>query len=250
MSNIVSIVMDVPTTTSIAIAEGVELQHKNVIDLVRKYVDDLGVFGGVAFKILPFETAGGTQSREVAMLNEQQATLLITYMRNSDVVRQFKIRLVEEFYSARNQTPNMPTTFVEALRLAADKAEQVELLEHQAEIDAPKVAFHDRITVTHKMMQVGDAAKLMKVKPRFLFKYLRDKKWLFKNSGRAMQTAVNAGWMVTKIGTRPCPIRGEADYITPYVTGLGYEKLENLLTADGHIQQSAPDNQRVLEVVE
>jgi phage regulator Rha-like protein len=38
----------------------------------------------------------------VALLNEQQTTLLITYMRNNEVVREFKKRLVSEFFTMRS----------------------------------------------------------------------------------------------------------------------------------------------------
>lgn len=90
-------------TTTLAIAEGTEVEHKNVLELVRKYKGDLEEFGGIAFKTQPFETAGGKQTREVAELNEQQATLILTYMRNSEIVRKFKKRLVGEFYRMRDK---------------------------------------------------------------------------------------------------------------------------------------------------
>ncbi len=88
-------------TTTLAIAEGTQNQHKTVIQLTRKYREDLGEFGGVAFEMRPFETTGGVQQREIALLNEPQATLLMTYMRNSPIVRQFKKRLVRAFYEMR-----------------------------------------------------------------------------------------------------------------------------------------------------
>lgn len=74
-------------TTSLAIDEGVGNPHKSVIRLIRENLDDLNEFGRVAFQNAPFETAGGTQNREVATLSEQQSTLLLTYMRNNDVVK-------------------------------------------------------------------------------------------------------------------------------------------------------------------
>ncbi|QCK18581.1 hypothetical protein FORC88_1431 [Salmonella enterica subsp. enterica serovar Typhimurium] len=50
----------------------------------------------------PFQTDGGMQKQEIALLNEQQTTLLITYMRNNEVVREFKKRLVAEFFTMRS----------------------------------------------------------------------------------------------------------------------------------------------------
>ena len=90
-------------TTSEIVASGVGIQHKNLLAVVRKYASDFNEFGRVAFETRSFETAGGTQNREVALLNEQQATLLVTYCRNSEVVRKFKIALVKAFYEMREQ---------------------------------------------------------------------------------------------------------------------------------------------------
>lgn len=88
-----------PMTTSLAIAEGTQNTHKAVIQLVRKYVDDLQEFGTLAFEM---RKSGGMPT-EVAFLNEPQATLLITYLRNTDTVRRFKIALVKAFYELRDR---------------------------------------------------------------------------------------------------------------------------------------------------
>lgn len=125
MSNIVSIINGEALTTSLAIAEGVGNEHKHVIRLIRDYLSDLKEFGRVSFENAPFETAGGTQQREYAMLNEQQATLLITYMRNNDIVRAFKKQLVKAFYEAM-QSRSVPKSLAQALRLAADLEEAKE----------------------------------------------------------------------------------------------------------------------------
>lgn len=100
--NIVILSKDgVPVTTSLAIAQGTDNDHASVIKLVRTYQADFEDFGRVGFEIQPFETAGGTQQREISILNEQHATLLITFMRNSEIVREFKKRLVREFWKMR-----------------------------------------------------------------------------------------------------------------------------------------------------
>lgn len=91
-------------TTTLAIAEGTESPHASVIKLARKYRDDLGEFGSLGFEIQVTRKDGrGGEPTEYALLNEPQATLLLTYMRNSDVVRQFKKKLVRAFYDMREQ---------------------------------------------------------------------------------------------------------------------------------------------------
>lgn len=85
-------------TTSAAIADGVKREHDTIIKLIDRNKDDLEEFGKVGFEI----RAGYNNAKvRVAMLNEQQTTLLITYMRNNDVVRSFKKRLVAEFFRMR-----------------------------------------------------------------------------------------------------------------------------------------------------
>lgn len=122
-------------TTSLAIAEGTKVQHKNVMELVRKYLADLDRFGGVAFETLPFETAGGDQEREVAILNEPQAALVIAFMRNTDIVIEFKVALIKEFFDMRSALSKpIVLTYPQALRQLADETEAKELAQEIARI--------------------------------------------------------------------------------------------------------------------
>lgn len=72
-----------PFTRSLVIATEAENEHRAVLQLIRGNLADLNDVGRVAFEIAPFETAGGTQRREVAELDEPAAALLMTYLRNS-----------------------------------------------------------------------------------------------------------------------------------------------------------------------
>ncbi|EEQ1468303.1 hypothetical protein HDG27_001813 [Salmonella enterica] len=93
--------LDLVTNTA-SIAEGVGRDHDTIIKLVDRNKSDLEEFGRVGFEIRTLDTKGGRQKQRVALLNEQQATLLITYMRNNEVVRSFKKRLVAEFFTMRS----------------------------------------------------------------------------------------------------------------------------------------------------
>lgn len=59
------------TTTSLVVAEGTQVQHKNVLELVRANLADFEEFGRVAFETRPFYTAGGTQQQTIAILTEE-----------------------------------------------------------------------------------------------------------------------------------------------------------------------------------
>ncbi|WP_289702617.1 Rha family transcriptional regulator [uncultured Parasutterella sp.] len=104
MSNSLAFIQNgVAVTSSFIISEGVAIQHKNVLELIKKYLDDLKTFGNVLFETESFKTAGGTQKREIAILNEPQTTLLLTFFKNTEIVRKFKVALVQKFYELRNQ---------------------------------------------------------------------------------------------------------------------------------------------------
>lgn len=90
-----------PTTTTLQIALGLGIQHASVIKIVRTYLPDFQEFGRVGFKIQPFMTNGGEQFRKYAILNEQQSYFLMTLMRNSPRVIEFKKALVKAFFEAR-----------------------------------------------------------------------------------------------------------------------------------------------------
>lgn len=92
-----------PVTTSIVLAENTDNTHQAILRLLNKYRKDFEFFGRVGFEIQPFETEGGTQRRQIAFLNEQQATLLVTYCKNTEIVRKFKVILVKAFYDMRQQ---------------------------------------------------------------------------------------------------------------------------------------------------
>lgn len=84
--------------SSLIIAGRTENQHASVLRVIRDNLADFEQFGQVGFEI-----AAGYNNAQVtiAHLNEPQATLLMTYMRNSEVVKNFKIALVAEFYRMR-----------------------------------------------------------------------------------------------------------------------------------------------------
>lgn len=125
-AEIVTLIGGQAVTTTPAIAQGTGVDHASVIKLVRTYRTDLEEFGGVGFEIQPFETAGGSQQREIAVLNEQQATLVMTYMRNSDIVREFKKRLVKAFWEMKNQNTSRPMSQLEVLAASAQALVMIE----------------------------------------------------------------------------------------------------------------------------
>ena len=106
MSKIVKMIDSEPKVSSLIIAENSNNQHKSIMQLCRKYIDELRSFGRVTFEMLPFETNGGVQKKEIIYLNEQQVYLLLTFMKNSSIIIKFKIALVREFFKMRELLQN------------------------------------------------------------------------------------------------------------------------------------------------
>lgn len=89
-------------TKSDLIAEGVKKSHETIIKLIDRNIHDFEEFGPVGFEIrMVNRHQGGGKKLRIAILNEEQATLLITYMRNNEIVRAFKKMLVSEFFKMR-----------------------------------------------------------------------------------------------------------------------------------------------------
>jgi phage regulator Rha-like protein len=92
-----------PFTTSKVIAECAKVQHHTVTRLIQKYESDLREFGKVRFEIEASIGSTTGQMKKIYHLNEEQATLLMTYLKNTAPVRKFKKELVRQFYLMRSE---------------------------------------------------------------------------------------------------------------------------------------------------
>lgn len=87
-----------PFTTNEIIAEFSGLKPRSVTDLTQQHMDSLEKFGSVQVEITP-----GSEHKKIWHYNEQQATLLITFMKNTAPVVEFKEALVSAFYHAKHE---------------------------------------------------------------------------------------------------------------------------------------------------
>lgn len=89
-----------PRASSEVIARGVKQGHRGLMQLIRRHQDNLESFGKVQFQMRANRRGSPT---EVALLNEHQAALIISFMRNSAEVVDFKVRLIREFFRMRDE---------------------------------------------------------------------------------------------------------------------------------------------------
>lgn len=94
-------------TDSMVIANGTGNQHHTITRILRKYPAD---FGKMEFMDLKSINSKSGRPTKVYLLNEEQATLLITYLDNTETVRDFKRNLVHQFFEMRKFIAEKATT--------------------------------------------------------------------------------------------------------------------------------------------
>ena len=101
--NIVEVYEDELRVSHRVIAEQTDNQVVSVQNLITDNIKDLEEFGRVHFKNEAIKNIKNKINEEKTYyLNEPQATLLITFMRNSEIVKKFKVSLVKEFYRMKD----------------------------------------------------------------------------------------------------------------------------------------------------
>lgn len=92
-----------PFTTSDVIATFAGIQHHTVTRLIQQHEADFKEFGSLRFEIEVRKRKVGATTAKHYQLNEEQATLLMTYLKNTAQVRAFKKELVRQFYAMRTE---------------------------------------------------------------------------------------------------------------------------------------------------
>ena len=93
-----------PYTTSEVIAECAGVDRHTVQQQTEKHRKRLEKFGVLAFEMRkPPKGSNGGHPRKVFRYNEEQATLLITFLDNTDVVADFKVELVRQFFAMKRE---------------------------------------------------------------------------------------------------------------------------------------------------
>ncbi|HHU1393124.1 TPA: phage antirepressor KilAC domain-containing protein, partial [Escherichia coli] len=138
-------------------------------DFIARVKDELDGEGYEIF-VTPMDKKKGGADQVVIVMTYKQA--LRVAARESKAVRRSLIDKLEELQQANSPTPSIPQTLPEALRLAAELAEQKLQLEQQLVAAAPKVDFADRVSVANGIL-IGNFAKVVGLKQNALFSWLR-----------------------------------------------------------------------------
>ncbi len=232
--------------TSETIATGAGVEHRAVLQLVATHEDALGQLGPSAFgmrKGAPLPQGGFAKGTRVALLNEQQATLVLALMRNTDAVVAFKVALVKAFFDMA-QRLGAPITLTGPQLMAAALIEaQATLEQHKAQVLelTPRAEAFDAFLSTTGDYSVNEAAKILSRDHAILTgeKRLRDwmqaNRWLYRDAGnkpRAYQTRIDQQVLAEKAQWHYHPETGEKVLDTPQVrvTAKGIQALAKALT--------------------
>lgn len=130
------------TVSSLTVAEGSGVEHRAVLQLIMKRTLELEQFGQVAFEM----RAGYNNAQvRVALLNEPQATLLMSFQKNTAEVIAFKVALVKGFFEMARQLQSAPApaelSRSDLARMVLESENEKLALSSKIEADAPKVNF-------------------------------------------------------------------------------------------------------------
>ena len=103
-TTLLEIIENEPRISHRLIAEQTDNSQVSIRKLIDKHTDKLELFGVLSFKMTKLNNSEkGGRPEKTYYLNEQQATLLLTFMRNNEIVINFKVRLVKDFFQMREK---------------------------------------------------------------------------------------------------------------------------------------------------
>ncbi|ELX1721256.1 phage antirepressor KilAC domain-containing protein, partial [Escherichia coli] len=203
---------------------------------IKKILDELEGEDGYT-KSATVPPGGGTPMVVITMTYKQA---LRVAARESKAVRRSLIDKLEELQQANSPAPSIPQTLPDALRLAAELAEQKMQLEQQLVAAAPKVDFADRVSAANGIL-IGNFAKVVGLKQNALFSWLRQNGILMAFGARKnvpRQQYINAGYFTVK----EVVLDDENGYqirLTPQLTGKGQQWLTRKLLDAGLLKPVA-----------
>ncbi len=93
----------IPFTTSKVISEVVGIEHRKIKVAIRKHKEAIETFGILAPYEADIQDRRRGQPEVIYKLNEEQATFLMTLLKNTPTVVAFKKELVRQFYAMRRE---------------------------------------------------------------------------------------------------------------------------------------------------
>jgi len=217
------------TMNSREIAELVEKRH----DSVKRTIDMLvgkELIQPQSVDEQDTDTMGRKRTTSVYYLEKRDSFVVV-----AQLSPEFTARLVDRWQELEAEKANggfqIPRTIGEALRLAADQAEQIETMK-------PKVLAYDRLDTADGNLTLRPASKVLGYPERKLAQWLQSNRWAFRQSGKGpLQAHVdkrNARYLDHKLHNYTDERTGEDKVsVTLVITPKGLAKLAKVLPKSG-----------------
>jgi len=187
---------DAVTMSSREIAALTQKHHFDVMRDIERMFEQLGEdLQGYAQNFV--HSQNSQQYREYRLDREHTECLITGYSAT------LRIRIIRRLCELEVATAPLPQTLPEALRLAADMAEQNAQLTSKVHENAPKVAFIEHYVETGGAKGLRETAKILNMPEKAMINALVHDKVLFRQSGNLMPHALRQrdGLFTMKTGT-------------------------------------------------
>lgn len=183
------------TMSSREIADLTDKRHDNV----KRTIADLHDAGLISNPQIEAGIPGANGVRESRYLLGKRDTVVVV----ARLSPEFTAKVVDRWQELEAQlAPAVPQTMAQALRLAAEQAEQMEQQQAALALAAPKVDFVDRYVLADGAKGFREVAKLLKVNEAEFSQFLQDHKVMYRLAGRMTpyQCHIDAGRFVVRAG--------------------------------------------------
>lgn len=180
--------------TSREIAELTGSTHDNVLKTIRALMDR----GVVSVNETPY-----THQQNGQTYMEFRLTYRDTMVVVSGYSVELRARIIDRWQELESQqSPKLPQTMAQALRLAAEQAEQLEAQQEQLALAAPKVEFVDRYVEATGLKGFREVCKLLKANESRFREFLIDRQVMYRLAGvlTAYQNHIDAGRFEVRTG--------------------------------------------------
>nr|WP_278386420.1 phage antirepressor KilAC domain-containing protein [Stutzerimonas kunmingensis] len=209
------------TMSSREVAELVGSRHDNV----RVAIERLAERRVIALPAMQEKPTAGRPAIEYVFAGERgkRDSIIVA----AQLSPEFTAALVDRWQALEaQQAPRIPETLAEALRLAADQAEQIEKQQACIAIAMPKAEFVDRYVDGTGLKGFRQVAKLLHAKENDFRTFLQDKRVIYRLRGEWVPFAehIDAGRVSVKTGQANNGYAFNATMFTPkgaqWIAGL------------------------------
>lgn len=160
---------------------------KDFSSWIKDRIERYGFVQGVDFEVftqIGENSKGGRPSIEYALTVDAAKELsMVEGNEKGKQARRYFIEAERSFRQMINCKPNIPQSLSQALRLAADQAEQIEQQQRIIAEQAPRVLFSQAVETSKQSILIGEMAKILcqngiKIGQTRFFEWLRNKGYL------------------------------------------------------------------------